>query len=225
MVLLEPAHLKSPSSHISLLVSTLNALTPHDISSLFLRKLPTGYLMCIPPEKNSIPCTRAFIPIESNHTMTNPPVTPTTPIRPANKPTTLTLPLRLIPALLVARSGLPVVTLASLPDDVICGFSVAVTILVNVDFGGVPAVVVLMTTDVVALGKRAVMGVRVGVEAENVEVWLVGLAIVVVRHDEAMFNEHYRHTTMAPLFEILFCSFPVFRDAVAQLSLLTISPN
>ncbi len=45
------------------------------------------------------------------------------------------------------------------------------TILVKVDFGGVSAVFVLMTTDVVALGKRAVVDVSMSVEVEDVEVW------------------------------------------------------
>ncbi len=79
--------------------------------------------------------------------------------------------MRLIPELLVTRLGLPVVTLASLPVVVVCGLGFAVTILVNVDFGGVSAVFVLMTTDVVAFGKRAVVEGSESVEVEDVEVW------------------------------------------------------
>ena len=46
------------------------------------------------------------------------------------------------------------------------------TMLVNVDFGGLLAVLVLRTTDVVAFGKRAVVDVSVRVGADEVEVWL-----------------------------------------------------
>ncbi len=78
----------------------------------------------------------------------------------------------LIPEFVVARLGLPLVALASLPVVAVCGRGFAVTILVNVDFGGMLAVFVLTTTDVVTLGKRAVVDMSVSVEAEDVEVLL-----------------------------------------------------
>lgn len=75
-------------------------------------------------------------------------------------------------ALLVAKPGFSVVALAPLPVVPVCGLAFTVTMLVNVDFGGVLAVVVLRTTDVVAFWKRAVVGVSVKVGADDVEVWL-----------------------------------------------------
>lgn len=72
----------------------------------------------------------------------------------------------------MARLGFPVVVLVPLPVVVVCGLGFAVTMLVNVDFGSVLAVLVLTTTDVVALGKRAVVDVSVSVEAGVVKFWL-----------------------------------------------------
>lgn len=133
--------------------------------------------MYIPQGKiNSIACMLALhLAIRSDQTKSNqnityPPVNPTTANKPAHKPTTVMPPFRLVAELLVAKLGFPVVVLAPLLVAVVCGLGCTVTTLVNVDFGGVLAVVVLKTTDVVAFWKRAVVDVSVRVEADDVEV-------------------------------------------------------
>ncbi len=129
-----------------------------------------------------------FDSIKSIQNITDPPVNPTTPTKPINKPTTLIPPLRLIAALIVARLGCPAVVLAPPLIVVVCRLQFAVTMLVNVDFGSVLVltVFVLRTTEVVAFGKQAVVDVRVRVEAEDVEIWLARVAIVVVRSEEVV---------------------------------------